>query len=158
MKHVTTIIAAIVAAGVVGGAAGVASHFLQSDVAASGAMVAYAEPIYGCSATDGDTIRCGDERIRLLGIDAPELPGHCRAGRVCAPGNPLASTNNLRAAMSGPLTIRRFGEDHYGRTLAMVAGSEGDLSCWQLRHDQAIYKADWDDGLNVARTCLGDVL
>jgi hypothetical protein len=44
MKHVTTIIAAIVAAGVVGGAAGVASHFLQSDVAASGAMVAYAEP------------------------------------------------------------------------------------------------------------------
>jgi hypothetical protein len=60
--------------------------------------------------------------------------------------------------MSGPLTIRRFGEDHYGRTLAMVAGSEGDLSSWQLRHDQAIYKADWDDGLNVARTCLGDVL
>jgi len=60
--------------------------------------------------------------------------------------------------MSGPLTIRRIGEDHYGRTLAMVAGSEGDLSCWQLMHHQAIYKVGWDDGLNVARTCPADVL
>ncbi|KTR82509.1 hypothetical protein NS277_13445 [Novosphingobium barchaimii] len=113
--------------------------------------------MYGCSATDGDTIRCGNERIRLLGIDAPELPGHCRPGRGCAPGDPHASTSNLVAAMSGQLTIKRIGEDHYGRTLAMVAGSQGDLSCWQLRHDQVIYKANWDDGLNVARTCPSDV-
>jgi len=114
------IIAAFVAAGAVGGAAGVASHFLERDAAASRVAVAYADPIYGCSATDGDTIRCGDERIRLLGIDAPELPGHCRVGRDCAPGDPHASTNNLKAAMSGSLTIKRIGEDHYGRTLALV--------------------------------------
>lgn len=60
--------------------------------------------------------------------------------------------------MSRPLSIKRVGEDHYGRTLAMVTGSEGDLSCWQLRHDQAIYKADWDDRLNVALTCPREVL
>lgn len=35
------------------------------------------EPIYGCRAVDGDTLRCGQERVRLLGIDAPEMPGHC---------------------------------------------------------------------------------
>ncbi|WP_269769701.1 hypothetical protein [Sphingomonas sp. MA1305] len=34
----------------------------------------------------------------------------------------------------------RAGEDHYGRTLAMVAGDSGDLSCWQLGRRQAIYK------------------
>ncbi|MET1756530.1 thermonuclease family protein [Novosphingobium sp. RD2P27] len=152
------IVAALVAAGGVGGPAGVASHFLKRDAAPSHVAVAYADPIYGCSATDGDTIRCGDERIRLVGIDAPELPGHCQAGRDCAPGDPHASTNNLKAAMSGSLTIKRIGEDRYGRTLALVAGSEGDLSCWQLSHDRAIYKAHWDDGLNVARTCPSDVL
>src|SRR3546814_4753345 len=27
---------------------------------------------------DGDTLRCGGTRIRLQGIDAPEMPGHCR--------------------------------------------------------------------------------
>lgn len=59
--------------------------------------------------------------------------------------------------MIGELTIKRVGQDDYGRTLAMVAGDKGDLSCWQLRHEQVIYKAEWDDGLNVARTCPRDV-
>ena len=31
-----------------------------------------------CTVVDGDPLRCGSERVRLLGIDAPELPGHCR--------------------------------------------------------------------------------
>jgi hypothetical protein len=111
----------------------------------------YGEAISGCAVTDGDTIRCEDERIRLLGIDAPELPGHCRAGRNCAPGDPYASTASLGEALRPPLTIDRVGEDHYGRTLARVAGSNGDLSCWQLEHNQASYVAKWDDGLRIAR-------
>jgi len=111
-----------------------------------------------CTVTDGDTVGCGNERIRLLGIDAPEMPGHCRRGRDCVAGDPYASTSNLAAAMTGLLTIDRVGEDHYGRTLALVAGSQGDLSCWQLKHRQAAYKAKWDNGLRVARACLGAVL
>lgn len=35
-------------------------------------------------AIDGDTLRCGRERIRLLGTDAPELPGHCQRGTLVA--------------------------------------------------------------------------
>ena len=34
-----------------------------------------------CSVTDGDTIKCNRERIPPLGMDVPELPGHCQAGR-----------------------------------------------------------------------------
>lgn len=117
------------------------------------APIPYAEPISGCRVTDGDTIRCGGERIRLLGIDAPELPGHCRKGRVCAPGDPHASTASLDQALSGSLTIERVGTDRYGRTLALVASARGDLSCWQLARRQAIYKAAWDDGLRIARSC-----
>lgn len=108
----------------------------------------------GCTVTDGDTIRCGRERIRLLGIDAPETRGHCRRGRTCAPGDPAASTRSLRTAMSrGSLSIRRVGTDRYGRTLAMVAARGRDLSCWQLEHRQAIYKPQWDDGARVMHAC-----
>lgn len=111
------------------------------------------EPIDGCHAVDGDTLRCGAERIRLLGIDAPELPGHCRSGRRCAPGDPFASTARLAAGLVGPLRIARAGRDHYGRTLALVAGRDGDLSCRQLAGHAAIYRADWDAGGRVAMTC-----
>ncbi|WP_460102468.1 thermonuclease family protein [Qipengyuania sp. 483] len=107
-----------------------------------------------CSVTEGDTIRCGDERIRLLGIDAPEKPGHCRLGRQCAPGDPFASNESLQNAFgNGPLSIVRLGEDHYGRTLALVRAGETDLSCHQLAGGQAIYVERWDDERAVARTC-----
>src|SRR3546814_9736979 len=74
-----------------------------------------------CTASDGDTIRCGSERIRLLGIDAPEMPGHCRKGRQCAPGNPRAAKAGLARAISqAPIRIDWITVDRYGRTIAVV--------------------------------------
>lgn len=110
-----------------------------------------------CRVIDGDTIRCGDERIRLLGIDAPEMPGHCRPGRRCAAGDPITSKGSLESAAGYSLTINRVGSDRYGRTLAMMSGPKGDLSCWQLSKGQAEYRRDWDDGLRVARACPGAI-
>lgn len=111
-------------------------------------------PQASCIVVDGDTLRCGSERVRLLGIDAPELPGHCQAGRNCAPGDPYASTESLRSALElGPVTIRRVGKDRYGRTLALVSAGSTDLSCWQVSHRQAIYKPAWDTGGQLARIC-----
>jgi micrococcal nuclease len=103
--------------------------------------------------TDGDTLRCGEERIRLIGIDAPELPGHCRRGRICAPGDPWASKRSLEGAIHGRVTIRRFGTDRYGRTLAMVSVNGRDLSCHQLATGSAIYVSRWDNGGVVAAAC-----
>lgn len=117
----------------------------------------YGENVTDCRVTDGDTIRCGDERIRLLGIDAPELPGHCREGRDCVPGDPFASTNSLAAAMSSAMRVGRVGTDRYGRTLAIVESDRGDLSCWQLTHGQATYKFNWDNGLRIMRLCPSSV-
>lgn len=113
----------------------------------------YDDTVRGCTVTDGDTIRCNGERIRLLGIDTPELPGHCRTGRDCVPGDPYASSLSLEAAMVGVIRIQRVGEDRYGRTLASLAGDKGDLSCWQLQHGHAAYKPQWDEGKRVLRTC-----
>lgn len=155
---VAKVMAAAVGVGLAIGAAPALIPASTITASAATSSTAYGETISGCRVTDGDTIRCGDERIRLLAIDAPEMPGHCRRGRVCAPGDPYASTESLRSAMVGDLSIDRVGEDHYGRTLARVAGDKGDLSCWQLERGHAIYKADWDNGLRVARTCPSSVL
>lgn len=140
-------------AALVGAIVGVMPSLPLPSLATASTVVASGSMITGCTATDGDTIRCGSERIRLLAIDAPELPGHCRQGRVCARGDAYASTSSLAEAMTGTLRIERTGTDHYGRTLATVSGDKGDLSCWQLRHGQVIYKLDWDDAGRVRRLC-----
>lgn len=107
-----------------------------------------------CAAIDGDTIRCGREVIRLIGIDAPEMPGHCRAGRACVPGDPVRAKRALNAAMMHhPITIRRFGHDRYRRTLAIVYAGRVNLSCAQMDSGNAIYKPGWDAARRVGREC-----
>ena len=102
---------------------------------------------------DGDTLRCGSERVRLLGIDAPELE-HCPRWRVCAPGDGQASKRSLVAAMrSGPVRLQRVTVDRYGRTVAVVWAGGVNLSCWQLERGQAIYKPHWDNGGRIAAAC-----
>lgn len=96
----------------------------------------------GCSnphVVDGDTLRCGATRIRLHGIDAPETDGHCRVGRECAPGDPVASTENLRSMVAGQMMeCRQTDIDRYGRTVALCAVGDRDLSCEQVRSGNAI--------------------
>lgn len=88
---------------------------------------------------DGDTLRCGATRIRLQGIDAPETGGSCRPGRQCAPGDPVASTDNLRRLVSGnTMKCVRTDTDRYGRTVALCEAQGVDLSCEQVRSGHAI--------------------
>jgi endonuclease YncB( thermonuclease family) len=96
------------------------------------------------SVTDGDTLRCGDRRVRLYGIDAPELPGHCRPGRSCTPGDPYASTANLRALVgASTLQCDSKGIDTYGRTLARCSAGSQDLSCGQIKGGFAVRRYGW---------------
>ncbi|MBO9671760.1 MAG: thermonuclease family protein, partial [Sphingobium sp.] len=90
-----------------------------------------------------------------IGIDSPEMPGHCAEGRHCVEGDPFAAQAALSGSVSPSMTIRRFGTDHYGRTLALVEGPLGDLSCSQLRAGHAIYRADWDVGGAMMKGCGG---
>ena len=101
---------------------------------------------------DGDTIRAGNERIRLLGIDAPEIHG-CRQGRVCVPGDGQASKRSLEAMMGGKISVQRVGRDRYGRTLAQVYAGGRNVACEQIRRGQAQYVAKWDNGGLLAADC-----
>jgi micrococcal nuclease len=64
---------------------------------------------------DGDTFVLNGERVRILGIDAPEKNqpyGH-------------EATQMLRALLADPVTLERKGKDRYGRTLAHVYTARG---------------------------------
>ena len=90
---------------------------------------------------DGDTIRCGKLRVRLASIDAPEMPGHCRPGRVCTPGDPFASTANLTHLIHGqPLRCHQTDTDHYGRAVAFCFAGELNLSCAQVKAGVAVVR------------------
>jgi hypothetical protein len=107
-----------------------------------------------CVTTDGDTLRCGAERVRILGIDSPEMPGHCRRGRHCVSGDGRAAKRSLAAAVADrPIYLVRYGQDRYGRTLARVWAGGIDLACHQIAHGQAVYVARWDRRGVVAREC-----
>jgi micrococcal nuclease len=102
---------------------------------------------------DGDTLCCGPERLRLLGIDAPEIE-RCPRKRLCAPGDGQASKRELIAAMRfGPIHYQPITIDRYGRQVAVVWAGSVNLSCWQLRHGQAIYKPQWDNGGIIGQAC-----
>ncbi|WP_037464214.1 thermonuclease family protein [Sphingobium herbicidovorans] len=101
---------------------------------------------------DGDTLRINGERIRLLGIDAPEIHG-CRQGRVCVPSDGQASKRSLEAIMSGQISVQRVGQDRYGRTLAQVYVRGRNVACEQLRRGQAVYVGKWDNGGLLAADC-----
>ena len=76
---------------------------------------------------DGDSLRCGFERVRISNIDAPEVPGSPKCRAV---PKPWADCDFRRGQMArdalvaflgqGPVEIRRQKLDRYGRTLALV--------------------------------------
>jgi len=81
---------------------------------------------------DGDSLRCGSERIRIENIDAPEMRGSpkCTDRRRrgwCDYALAIKSRDALRSFLSGgAVIIIRTGTDRYGRTLARVSVKGND--------------------------------
>ncbi len=82
---------------------------------------------YGWQAVDGDTFTTPEGgRIRLLGVDTPELhPCHCP--RECELGQ-RARRRTQALLNEGPVSLHTAGRDWYGRTLARVSIGGRDLS------------------------------
>lgn len=102
-------------------------------------MILLAAAAFTCASPyviDGDTLRCGERRVRLARIDAPELPGHCARSRRCAPGDGKASRAALARLIDGkplacqPVPASPHGGsvyDRWGRTVARCRVNGRDL-------------------------------
>lgn len=115
-------------------------------------LLAAAAGLCIASVHDGDTIRlCNGERVRLAGIDAPELYGspRCTAPqrkRLAQSKNPPwcdyrageMSRDALRSFLhSGRVSIERLGMDQYGRTLANIYVNDRDAGEYLVTWDFA---------------------
>lgn len=78
-------------------------------------------------AADGDSFRLGDDRIRLLGLDAPELSQSCTDARGSDwPCGRVARDRMAALLAAGPADCRPEDVDQYERLLAtcIVAGRD----------------------------------
>lgn len=91
-------------------------------------------------ATDGDSLRVDGKKIRLIGIDAPELLQTCRDehGREWTCGR-AAHELLSRFASLGKMTCASSAKDRYNRTLARCsAGDVADVGEAMVRAGYAI--------------------
>jgi len=77
---------------------------------------------------DGDTIRIGSERIRLLGFDTPELGHNSRCAREARDAIRARDFLKAEIARGGDIRVQRSGTDRYGRTLAQLYIDGTDVS------------------------------
>jgi len=102
--------------------------------------------------TDGDTFRCSSgTRIRLSSIDTPEMPGSCRQGRACAPGDPYAAKAALKRLISGRTVQCQPVGMTYGRVAAWCSVGGRDLSCAMVQGGHAITLPQHDRGRRLCR-------
>ncbi len=85
-------------------------------------------------AIDGDTLDLDGERIRIVGLDAPET--RCRCPAECRLA--AQATARMRDLVSGRgVTIERTGRDKYRRTLAIVRVRSQDVATIMIREGLA---------------------
>ena len=127
-------------------------------VAGSAAPAAAAEVIKAdrASVIDGDTIDVGAVRVRIFGIDAPELGQRCANGRGGAwPCGELSVSRLAELVDAGPLSCRRVEVDQYGRIVAVCHVRGVDVGAklveeglaWAFRR----YSDDYDRQEDAAR-------
>lgn len=104
------------------------------------------------SVTDGDTFRCSNgTRVRLSAIDTPEMPGSCRPGRHCAPGDPYAAKAALQSLVGGRTVQCEAVGTSYNRVAAWCSVHGMDLSCAMVRTGHAIRLRQFDAGRRLCR-------
>ena len=84
---------------------------------------------------DGDTVWIKSEKIRLLDVDAPEPRGRCYDELIAA----AKATERLRVLLTeNQFTIKRSGQDRYGRTLAKIM--IGDRSAGEIMMSEGLVR------------------
>ncbi|MDX0977437.1 thermonuclease family protein [Sinorhizobium medicae] len=95
------------------------------------------------SIVDGDTIEIQGRRVRLNGVDAPEIRQLCKdeKGKSYRCGKIAADALDGFLASSRPTTCRILGNDRYRRLVGSCYRADGaEVAAWMVRHGHAL---DW---------------
>lgn len=87
-------------------------------------MIAMAGAQQRLRVVDGDTIVLDGERIRIFGLDCPEMRDR---------GGPAAKQAMAALLAGKTVTLKRRELDRYGRTVAKVFADGRDVTCTMIR-------------------------
>ncbi|THK38600.1 thermonuclease family protein [Ensifer sp. MPMI2T] len=103
------------------------------------------------TASDGDSLRLDGRRIRLEGIDAPEISQTCRRGEATWDCGGEAR-ERLKTLISGLATACRLhGHDRYGRDLGVCEAGQRDLGREMVLSGYAVSYGRYQNEEDVAR-------
>jgi len=128
---------------------------LTSALVLAGPAVAQERIAGVAKAADGDTLTLGADRIRLFGIDAPELQQTCqRGGQSWACG--AEAKARLAALVDGrEVVCSTDGVDDFGRLLARCTAAGVDLNQMMVMSGHAVafrrYSTDYVPAEDIAK-------
>ena len=88
--------------------------------------------------TDGDSLRIGNTKIRLWGVDAPELRQTCTRNAVFWPCGTVAKEALTDRIKNQSLSCREEDVDRYGRTVAECFVGDESLNAWLVGNGWAL--------------------
>lgn len=100
-----------------------------------GPMIVSGRVLDGHSVVDGDTLRINGQRIRLYGIDAPELDQTCADGW---PAGEMARRSLAGIVTTRPVTCHYVKTDIYRRSVAVCRVDGEDLGAALIRSGMGI--------------------
>lgn len=102
-------------------------------------------PVSGnARASDGDSFRLGDDRIRLLGIDAPELAQLCQQANGADWSCGKVARDRMAELLStAPVQCQPEDTDRYQRLLARCSVGETDLGAILVSEGLATSTGDY---------------
>ncbi len=102
-------------------------------------------------AADGDTLTVDGRRIRLSGMDAPELTQICSRGEADWYCGASARSHLAEMLRRGAIACSLIGTDKYDRTLARCRIGEEDVGERMVRDGLAVSYGDYAEAESQAR-------
>ena len=101
--------------------------------------------------TDGDSLTLGPDRLRLLGIDAPEIRQTCRRGGEIWPCG-LVARQTLASLVDGKAVVCKGSrKDKYQRMLVTCRDGDIDINRQMVHRGMAFSFGDYQDEEDAAK-------
>lgn len=97
------------------------------------------------SAADGDSLVVAGQRVRLFGIDAPELDQTCDKGGSAWHCGEAAKVQLAELVAGQRIECRGQGVDQYGRVLAVCSGRYGEINRIMVEQGWAVAYREFSD-------------
>lgn len=88
---------------------------------------------------DGDTLKINGIKVRLVGVDAPEISQKCKTHGHVENCGEIIKLRLVQATDSKDVTCYKHGNDFYGRFLGECYIEDTNINKWLLREGLAVY-------------------